>query len=314
MDSHVNFIVLLIGIVFFIVIYVFLKRSVKRNTIEDRLTSMKKKVKDHPTAIDLKADKKSFLDAFEGLKKTLEIFFKSSQNEIAHKYRNQFERAGFVTTNPALLFIVMKTGFITLAMFLYNFLLLFFPVVQAQTQLIKLLIFIIFILVGNRALNIYLSMRINRRYGEIKKDIPVALDLLILTTNAGLGLDRAFELVAEEISYTNVELGRELVMTSTELSIIPDRRQALKNLAERVDLDLVKEMTTTLIQSEEQGTPISQTLKILSEEFLKKRVLKVEEKASRLPVLLTIPLIVLILPSLFIVLMSPAIIQVFEKI
>ncbi|KAB2836537.1 MAG: type II secretion system F family protein, partial [Caedimonadaceae bacterium] len=160
---------------------------------------------------------------------------------------------------------------------------------------------------------IYLSMRINRRYGEIKKDIPVALDLLILTTNAGLGLDRAFELVAEEISYTNVELGRELVMTSTELSIIPDRRQALKNLAERVDLDLVKEMTTTLIQSEEQGTPISQTLKILSEEFLKKRVLKVEEKASRLPVLLTIPLIVLILPSLFIVLMSPAIIQVFEK-
>lgn len=314
MDFYINLTVFIIAAAFFVGVFTFLKKSTQKNLIGDRLDVMQGKARDHllKTATP-ESDKKSFLDSFEGIRKTLEIFFKNSQKEIALKYRNQFERAGFVTTNPSLLFVVLKAGFITLSMLLYNFFLLFVPVLQGQTQLIKLLVFIIFILIGNRALNFYLALRIRKRYGEIKRDIPMALDLLVLTTNAGLSLDRAFELVAEEISYTSIELGREFAMTSIELSIMPDRRQALKNMAERVDLDLIKEITTTLIQSDEQGTPIAATLKVLSEEFLKKRVLRVEEKAARLPVLLAVPLVLFILPSLFIVLMTPAIIQVLEK-
>lgn len=314
MDFYINLTVFIIAAVFFAGVYIFLKKSTQTNLVENRLDVIQGKVRDHlsktPTP---EADKKSFLDSFEGTKKTLEIFFKNSQKEIALKYRNQFERAGFVATNPALLFVVLKTGFITLFMLLYNVFLFIVPVLQGQTQLLKLLVLIIFILIGNRALNFYLALRIRKRYGKIKRDIPMALDLLVLTTNAGLSLDRAFELVAEEISYTSADLGREFVITSIELSIMPDRRQALKNMAARVDLDIVKEMTTTLVQSDEQGTPIAATLKVLSEEFLKKRVLSVEEKAARLPALLAVPLILFILPSLFIVLMTPSIIQVLEK-
>lgn len=310
--SNANLAVLLIGVALFCVIYFALKRSAEKNVVHDRLEVLQGKIK----KIEAKEEviESSFFDSFVGLKKTLEIHFKSFQQSVALEYRRQFERAGFVTANPAILFVVLKTGFITLFLVGYNLLLFLVPNFDAQPNLNKLVVFLVFVLLGNRALNIFLTIKIKSRYANITKDLTAALDLLILATNAGLSLERAFEMVAEEVSYTNIDLGREFAITAIELSVMPDRRQAIKNLAERVEIELIQDLTTTLVQSEEQGTPIAQTLRVLSEEFMKKRVMQVETKASRLPAFLIVPLILFILPSLFIVLMTPAIIQAFENL
>jgi tight adherence protein C len=310
--SDANLAILLIAVILFCVIYFALKRSANKDVVHDRLKVLQGKIKKVQAKEEL--IEASFLDSFVGLKKTLEMHFKSFQQSIAHEYKRQFERAGFVTANPAILFVVFKTGFITLFLVGYNVLLLLVPYFDAQPNLTKLVVFLVFVLVGNRALNIFLSFRIKARYSLITKDLTAALDLLILATNAGLTLERAFEMVAEEVSYTNIELGREFAITAIELSVMPDRRQAIKNLAERVEIELIQDLATTLVQSEEQGTPIAQTLRVLSEEFMKKRVMKVEAKAARLPAFLVVPLILFILPSLFIVLMTPAIIQATEHL
>lgn len=305
--------IILMAVCLFLFIFLALKKSHQQDAFSERLKSLQGKNKQKVFS-KTEESEKSFTDVFVGLKKTLELFFKSSQREIALKYRGQFEKAGFSTSNPAVLFVVLKTGFIALFMIAYNAMLIFSPVIRSQSELMKVLLLIIFILLGNRALNFYLSIRISNRKALISKDITAALDLLILSTNSGLSLERAFELVAEEISHSNFELGKEMAITSIELAIMPDRRQALKNLSERIELELIKDLTTTLIQSEEQGTPIAQTLRVISEEFLKKRILRVETKAQRLPVLLAVPLILFILPSLFIILMTPAIIQLMENV
>ncbi|MBX9696601.1 MAG: type II secretion system F family protein [Alphaproteobacteria bacterium] len=302
---------ILISVTLFCIIYFALKRSADKNIVQDRLEMLQGKLKKIQVKEELMET--SFIDSFAGIKRTLGGNFKSFQQKVALEYRRQFERAGFVTSNPAILFVVLKTGFIALFLLGYNMLLFLEPNFDAQPDLTKLIVFLVFILVGNRALNIFLAIRIRARYSIITKDLKSAVDLLILATNAGLSLDRAFEMVAEEVSYTNIELGREFAITAIELSVMPDRRQAIKNLAERVEIELIQDLTTTLVQSEEQGTPIAQTLRILSEEFMKKRVLQVETKAARLPAFLVVPLILFILPSLFIVLMTPAIIQATEN-
>jgi tight adherence protein C len=105
-------------------------------------------------------------------------------------------------------------------------------------------------------------------------------------------------------------LADELGLTAVELGFLPNRRQALMNLAKRTNLPAIRGVTNTLIQTERYGTPLAHSLRVLSTEFREERMLKAEEKAHKLPAILTVPMIVFILPCLFVVLLGPAIIQV----
>ena len=154
-----------------------------------------------------------------------------------------------------------------------------------------------------------MSILISKRYKKIKKDLSSALDLLVICTNAGLSIDKGFEQVAQEIGKYNTELAKEFAMTSIELNILPDRRSALQNLAKRVDIPLIRGLATTLVQSEEQGTSVSQTLLVLAEEFRERTLLDAETKAARLPALLALPVVLFTLPSLLMVIIGPAIIK-----
>jgi tight adherence protein C len=109
------------------------------------------------------------------------------------------------------------------------------------------------------------------------------------------------------------ELSEELFLTSIELSFLPNRRQALVNLAERVNIADFRGVVATLVQTEKYGTPLAQALRTLSAEFREHRLLAAEEKAARLPAILTVPMILFILPALFIVLGGPAFLRVAEK-
>uniref|UniRef100_UPI003B3ACC56 type II secretion system F family protein n=1 Tax=Sphingomonas sp. TaxID=28214 RepID=UPI003B3ACC56 len=140
----------------------------------------------------------------------------------------------------------------------------------------------------------------------IRKALPDAIDLLVICAEAGLTVDAAFGRVARELGKGYPELADEMSLTAIELGFLTDRRAAFENLATRVDLPSVRSLVTTLIQTEKYGTPLASALRVLSAEFRHERTMHAEEKAARLPAVMTVPLIVFILPVLFIVILGPA--------
>ena len=162
-------------------------------------------------------------------------------------------------------------------------------------------------LIGSyKAPDIYLKNRINKRSAKIRKGLPDALDLLVICAEAGLTVDAAFNRVSRELGKAYPELGDEFALTSIELGFLTDRRMAFENLANRIDLDAVRGVVTTMIQTEKYGTPLASALRVLSAEFRNERMMRAEEKAARLPAIMTVPLILFILPTLFIVILGPA--------
>ncbi len=149
-----------------------------------------------------------------------------------------------------------------------------------------------------------------RRLARVQRTLPDALDLLVICAEAGLAADAALARVARELAKAAPEVADEFAVTSVELTVLPERRMALENLARRVPLPGVRALTATLIQTERYGTPLAQALRVLAEELRERRLVKAEEKAARLPAVLTVPLIVFILPALFVVLAGPAILDI----
>ncbi len=159
---------------------------------------------------------------------------------------------------------------------------------------------------GYKAGDIYLQNLITKRTDSIRKGLPDALDLLVICAEAGLTVDAAFNRVAKELGRGYPELGDEFALTAIELGFLTERRMAFENLAYRVNLDAVKGVVTTMIQTEKYGTPLASALRVLSAEFRNERMMRAEEKAARLPAIMTVPLILFILPVLFIVILGPA--------
>ncbi|RNJ62126.1 MAG: type II secretion system F family protein [Porphyrobacter sp. IPPAS B-1204] len=153
---------------------------------------------------------------------------------------------------------------------------------------------------------IFLSNKAQKRTKEIQKGLPDALDLLVICAEAGLTVDAAFNRVAKELGRAYPELGDEFALTAIELSFLNERKMAFNNFAYRVNLEAVKGVVTTMIQTERYGTPLASALRVLSAEFRNERMMRAEEKAARLPAIMTVPLIVFILPTLFVAILGPA--------
>jgi len=162
------------------------------------------------------------------------------------------------------------------------------------------------LLLSYKAPDLWLKNRVDKRTHAIRKGLPDALDLLVICAEAGLTVDAAFGRVAKELGKAYPELGDEFALTSIELGFLTDRRLAFENLARRIDLESVRGVVTTMIQTEKYGTPLASALRVLSAEFRNERMMRAEEKAARLPAIMTVPLILFILPVLFIVILGPA--------
>jgi len=159
---------------------------------------------------------------------------------------------------------------------------------------------------------IVLRNMIKARHYRFHTALPDALDLLMICAESGLGLDGALVRVAREFRRFMPEMTDELQLTALELGFLPNRRDALVNLVKRVNIPAMRSLCNTLVQTERYGTPLVQALRVLAAELREERMLKAEEKAAKLPAIMTIPMIVFILPSMFIVLIGPALIQVFK--
>ena len=163
------------------------------------------------------------------------------------------------------------------------------------------------VLVGSyKAPDVWLKNKVTKRSHAIRKGLPDALDLLVICAEAGLTVDAAFHRVARELGKAYPELGDEFGLTAIELGFLNERRNAFENLAQRVDLEAVRGVVTTMIQTEKYGTPLASALRVLSAEFRNERMMRAEEKAARLPAIMTVPLILFILPTLFVVILGPA--------
>ena len=157
-----------------------------------------------------------------------------------------------------------------------------------------------------KAPDLWLSNKVKKRSHAVRKGLPDALDLLVICAEAGLTIDAGFNRVAKELGKAYPELGDEFGLTAIELGFLNERRNAFENLTARVDLEAVRGVVTTMIQTEKYGTPLASALRVLSAEFRNDRMMRAEEKAARLPAIMTIPLILFILPTLFVVILGPA--------
>ncbi len=160
---------------------------------------------------------------------------------------------------------------------------------------------------------VLLKNRLQKRQTEIKRSWPDAMDLLLICVEAGMSIEAGFRKVAEEISVQSLALSEELSLTTAELAYLPDRHAAYRRLAARTNIDDIRSVVTSLIQSEKYGTPVGQALRVLSKESRSLRMAAAEKKAAALPPKLTVPMILFFLPVLFAVIMTPAIIQIMKN-
>jgi tight adherence protein C len=166
--------------------------------------------------------------------------------------------------------------------------------------------------VGMQVPYFFLKNRIAKRQLSIKRAFPDSLDLLLICVESGMSIEAAFKKVSMEIGSQSIPLAEELTLTTAELSYLQDRRQAYDNLAKRTDLEGVKSVCMALQQAERYGTPLAQTLRVLSQENRDMRMSEAEKKAAALPPKLTVPMILFFLPVLFVVILGPAAIRVME--
>jgi tight adherence protein C len=166
--------------------------------------------------------------------------------------------------------------------------------------------------VGFFAPGVYIKNLITKRQHQLQLGLPDGLDLMVICAEAGLSLDASLTRVARELEPSWPELSEELGLTAAELTFLPERRQAFENLNARTNMSAIRGVVNTLLQTAKFGTPLAQSLRVLAAEFREARITRAEEKAARLPAMLTVPMILFILPTLFIVLLGPAALSIID--
>jgi tight adherence protein C len=147
---------------------------------------------------------------------------------------------------------------------------------------------------------------------RLEQGMPDALDLLVFCAEAGLSLDQAIEQVARDLRSSSPDVAGEFAAAAAEMRVLPDRSKALENLAQRAGLASLRSIVATLNQSIRFGTPLSDSLRVLAAEMRAERLARFEERAARLPVLLALPLMGFILPSMMIVIGTPLILRMID--
>jgi tight adherence protein C len=158
-------------------------------------------------------------------------------------------------------------------------------------------------------------VRIRKAYVRRLDDgLPDGLDLLVICVQAGLSLEPAIGRVAAEMRLGQKEVAQELETTMREIEVMADTQLALANLAERTGLPTLKRLVSTLVQTMQYGTPLTEALRTLSAEVRQQALNRFETRAARLPVLLTLPMILFILPCVFMIVGGPAVIKVIRTV
>jgi tight adherence protein C len=169
-------------------------------------------------------------------------------------------------------------------------------------------------LVGLYLPDFWLRIKRSKRANSLERGFPDTLDLLVVCVEAGMGLDGAINRVSKEIKLSNPALSDEFRLYTLEVKAGKSRQEALNNLGIRTDLEDVKNFVGLLVQTIRFGTSMADTLRIYSDTFRTKRRQRAEEKAAKLPVKMIFPCFLFIFPAMFVVILGPAVIQLFETL
>jgi tight adherence protein C len=159
-----------------------------------------------------------------------------------------------------------------------------------------------------------IQMSATRRAKAVAATMPEALDLLVVCVDAGLSLENALVRVVNELRHSRPELAEELAITSADMQILPSRDEALRRLADRVELPSIRSVVTTLAQTLRYGTPLAQALRVIAGEMRADALIQLEERANQLPALLTVPMMLFIMPTIFLVVGGPAALQLIDAL
>lgn len=305
----------IVGVGIFIGIIIVYSGVVNRHAHADRLGAMRR----HRVHLHLDAPHSGRRrhigndSASAGIFKIWLRYARSLRSNQMDALRKRLFRGGFRSREAMAVYVGGKLLSPVLLMIL-GFIIFFSYLPSAVPTAYRAAAMVAMVLIGFFGPDLVVFNTTSKRRAALQKSLPDGLDLLVICAEAGLSLDSALHRVAEEIAPSSPELSDELTVTSVELNFLPERRTALANLADRVALPAIRGVVNTLIQTERYGTPLSQSLRVLSAEFRDQRMLRAEEKAARLPAILTVPMILFILPTLFIVLVGPAMIDVFDHI
>lgn len=214
------------------------------------------------------------------------------------------------------------------ALLIYSFLKLLLPIggigftwlwfsLDASSEMgvfMKIMIALAAALLLSKLPDAVLKFRQKQRYTEVQKAFPDMLELLVIATEAGLSFGPALNRVARELNAVAPTLSFEIRQLYVELNVMPDRDGAWVRLSERLPLSEISIFANAMMQAERYGTPISQALRTLMRDQRALRLLRIEEQAGRIPALMTIPLILFIMPALFVVLIGPAALNILDNI
>jgi tight adherence protein C len=162
--------------------------------------------------------------------------------------------------------------------------------------------------------NLFIRAKADRRREEIIRGFPDCLDLMIICVQAGLGIEAAIDRVGREMAISHPLIAELLSVTTLQLRAGASREDAFRKLAQLAEVDEIRSFTTLIVQSDKLGTSIAATLRVYAAEMREMRRLRAEEKAHRLPVLMSIPLVVCLLPVMIGVLMLPAVIRLVRTV
>jgi tight adherence protein C len=227
------------------------------------------------------------------------------RGSAADQTTRKLRRAGFLSRDASVVYVFIKLALPLALGFLM--ILLTSSGLLGVSEDMSMVVCIGAVLSGFIMPEVYLKNITSRRREVLNHLLPEGLDLLTICVEAGLSIDAAFRRVAREMQHSMPELAAEFELTAIELTYLPDRQQALENMAERSDSPAVAALVNALRQTEKYGTPLANSLRILSQDFRQSRASKAEEKGARMPALMTVPLMVFILPTLITVLIAPAI-------
>jgi tight adherence protein C len=158
----------------------------------------------------------------------------------------------------------------------------------------------------------YVRRSLKQRSKAVVAGLPDALELLVICVEAGLAFEDGLGRVVNELEKSRPVLAEELAFTAADLKILPNREEALANLAERIDAPSVTSIVTTLTQTLRYGTPLSQALRMVASELRNDTLVHLEERANQLPSLMTIPMMLFIMPTIFMIVAGPAALRLMD--
>jgi tight adherence protein C len=236
-----------------------------------------------------------------------------------HKQRDSvimLSRAGYNTLSSLICFLFFRRFIQPLSFVVGAVILAKFFILYRETMSQHLAAFItglLLVIIGGYGGKLFLSNSSQKRAKELIKSFPDALDLMLICVESGLGIDAAFARVCKEMKESHPIAASEFERTRFEMTMMSDRIQALQNFGDRTGVPAIRSLVSSLIQAEKFGTSLIDTMRTIAEEQRAERMMNAEGRAARLPALITLPLILFILPGLFMIILGPAYVKLQQQ-